>query len=162
MNAHSKSWCCYRTVAAGLALSLTLAGCSGGDENGPELLEAWGTVTLDDEPQSFLLVTFESATNGKTTGLTDENGKYTIEFNDSKSGAFPGETIVSIVRVSPSEYANEDDILEDDEDEDDLDARIEQELQSKKPIPARYNDDTELTVDVKDGGAPYNFDLESK
>lgn len=136
-----------------LALLLTISACSSSDE-GPELMEAYGTVTVDGVPESYLKVSFISP-EGITHGLTDANGEYTIRFNDTRSGTFPGANRVSIERVSPSEYEDVGDL---EEDEDEFEERIESEMSGQR-LPARFNDDTELTVEVTAEGAPYDFEL---
>ncbi len=131
--------------------SIGLAGCGGGEaEDAPDLVEAHGTVTIDDSPADNVRVMFVSA-KGSPAGITDSSGDYEIEYNDKLSGAFPGQTTVVVKRMAAAEF--EDDPDADDEDDDAEYERKEQ---------ANVGSEWQVEIDVKEGGAPYNLNLNSK
>jgi hypothetical protein len=65
-----------------------LAGCSGG----PKLGEVTGTLRLNGKPLADVMIEFnpDSATGVRSTGTTDENGRYTLLCDDSRPGAMVG------------------------------------------------------------------------
>ena len=137
-----------------LVMTLPMLGCG---DNGLGLLPAYGTVTLDGKPLIGAQVIFESESSGPVTGRTDENGEYEMEYSDSRKGAFPGLNKVRIntgIIFGDSEIP--EDILEGDQDEIEAKGYLPQEK-----VPARYNSESELTVNVEEGGAPYDFALTS-
>lgn len=132
-------------------VALCLLGCGGGGPaaDTPELFEAHGTVTLDGKPLKDAQVLFTAENKAPTSGRTDENGHYVIQYNDEVNGAYPGKNVVRI-----NIGLNFDDPDADDEEEEDE--------MAMKNLPAKYNSMTALEVDVKEGGAPYDFKLTSK
>ena len=64
------------------------AGCSGG----PRLAEVTGTVRLNGMPLANVMVEFnpDAATGARSTGTTDENGRYTLVCDDQRPGAIVG------------------------------------------------------------------------
>ncbi|MDR1492549.1 MAG: carboxypeptidase-like regulatory domain-containing protein [Planctomycetaceae bacterium] len=64
------------------------------------LVEVSGRVTLDETPISGVTVMFRSSTPGEgySSGTTDENGRYSLQFNTEKSGVTPGKKKVRITR----------------------------------------------------------------
>ncbi|MCA8988065.1 MAG: carboxypeptidase regulatory-like domain-containing protein [Planctomycetaceae bacterium] len=126
---------------------LASLGCGGGASDVPELTPATGTVTLDGAPLADASITFElqDAGEGKKSswGKTDASGKYEMQFGAHK-GVRPGKHKVSISKITGDS--------EDPEKRGDI----------KESIPDRYNSSTTLTVDVTDGGGPYDLQLQSK
>jgi hypothetical protein len=126
----------------GLLLTLVaLAGC--GDNSG--LVEVKGTVTLDGAPLEKGAISF-SPVDGKTktAGANIEAGNYSARVP-------PGTMKVSIsagkvVGKKPlydRPGSRERDVIE-------------------EMVPARYNEETELRLEVKPGGVQKNWDLKSK
>lgn len=127
-----------------LAICATLTGCGSG--NVP-LIPVSGVVTLDGEPLVDAEVIFEHHAGRPSVGRTDNAGRYTLTYVGTQRGALPGE---HKVRIST--------FLEPDSDSSDpvkMEGR-------KETVPARYNQQTELSVEV---GAsrkePYDFELKS-
>ena len=119
-----------------LPLALLLAGCSSGKDFG--LVEGYGTITLDGQPLADARVVFEIRGmygTSATRGRTDAEGKYSLKLADRYNGTVKGKQTVRIT-------------LADD--------------RGEEPIPARYNTNSELTVEAVEGGAPYDFDLTSE
>jgi hypothetical protein len=131
-----------RGWAAGLLTALALAaGCSSGPATG----EVTGTVTVDGKtPAPGSSITF-FPTDGKspTAGSLIEDGKYTAKVPVGTAKVqirVPRIVGRSKTREGPGAGA---DILE-------------------EALPAKYNDNTQLTFDVKSGRNAKDWDLKSK
>lgn len=135
----------YRVLVVGLAL--LIAGCGGGSD-GPSLIDVEGTITLDGEPLGNAAISFLPAGAGvdgtsPSYGKTDANGQYSLEYSISESGAIAGKYRVAI---STLQDADEDEGV----------------AAQAETVPAKYNVNTELEVEVTEGGGPYDFSLESE
>lgn len=80
-----------RLITAGLVL--LASGCGDG---GPSLALVEGTVTVDDRPLPLATLTFVPENGSPSYGQTDQAGKYTLMFTDTKYGAMLGKHTVSI------------------------------------------------------------------
>ncbi|MGD9858152.1 MAG: hypothetical protein AB7U20_24680 [Planctomycetaceae bacterium] len=126
-----------------LGLFAILTGC-GGTEQKDGLTEAFGTVTLDGEPLADAQVFFDHPDHPETFGRTDAEGRYEMAYTRSQEGAFIGSNVVSFETID-----------------------IDRELgrgngQPQERVPREYvPGKSKLTVEVTDGGAPYDFDLKS-
>ena len=130
-------------------LVVLVGGCGSGD-----LGNVSGTVTLDGQPLPNAQVTFmPDEGGGPSFGETDAQGKYTLTHNSGDSGAVPGKHTVSIEMI---------------EEEQDYDAAgtdegtLELKQDSKKRLPARYNEASELTAEVEQGSTTVDFPLTSE
>jgi hypothetical protein len=132
-----------QTLLGGLlALAIVAAaGCSGG----PVLGTVTGSVTVDGKPAEKGAVTFIPA-DGKspTAGGEIKEGKYTARV---PVGTAKVEVRVPKVVGRKKIYDTPDSPIQD------VLAEV---------LPARYNDNTELTFDVKTGSNQKDFDLKSK
>ncbi|QDT27812.1 hypothetical protein Enr10x_31420 [Gimesia panareensis] len=115
-----------------------LAGCSGG-ESLPELATVTGVVNLDGSPLPSANILFQPQQGKTAFALTDENGKFELMYSQDATGATPGNYTVKISKEkNPEEPGNE-------------------------LLPAKYNEQTTLTADVKaDQENEFQFDLTSK
>lgn len=122
-----------------LALSVN-EGCSSRDPNLPNLGEVSGTVTLDEKPLPNVSVAFESQSGQVSFAKTDDEGHYELIFRDGVMGAEVGHNTVRIetVQDAPPGPGYRD------------------------PIPAKYNRDTKLVVEVAEGENTHDFVLSSK
>lgn len=126
-------------------LLLALTGCGGGGEPIPELAQVTGIVTMNGAPLSNAKIIFEpqqasdKARRRASSATTKSDGSYTLEYNSDASGATPGSHKVLILKMPD----NPDDA-------------------GMQLVPAKYNDKTELTAEVKTGENSFNFDLKSK
>ena len=123
----------------GLVLTMSVAGCSSSSPDGlPDLAPVSGTVTLGGEPLSGASVQFESANGQAAAGTTDADGQYELRFMGETMGAEIGENTVRITTVldfpTPPNY--------------------------KDPIPAKYNESSELKVTVESGANTHDFALD--
>lgn len=140
-----------------LALAPSAAGCGGGEESVPTVPVS-GVVTLDDKPLAGALVRFEPAGNQAkegwtdSSGVTDAEGRYTLDASKGGRGAVVGPHRVTI-DLAPDPEA--------------VDASTEgapaPKARPKKLIPAKYNSQSTLTFEVPAGGTDAaNFDLKSR
>lgn len=144
-------------------LGLTCLGCGPG---GPELADVSGKVTMDGEPLDNALVTFTPVEGGRaSSGKTDENGHYTLAYAD-RMGAVVGKHKVRVTTLSEVEEKDTSQMRSDSE------AYKKQAMGGSasdydnatvtEPIPAKYNDQTELTFEVESGSDTYNIELSSE
>jgi hypothetical protein len=128
-----------------------LAGCSKPTMR-EGFTEAFGTITLDGAPLDNAEIILETP-KGMSYGRTDSAGNYSAQYSRTLTGAgigtakvristkvvFPDESLDGVKRdPKTGEYA-----------------KVER-------VPAMYNAKSKLTVEIKEGGAPYNFELTSK
>jgi len=122
----------------GLVLLVFVVGCSSSSGDLPDLATVSGTVTLGGQPLSGASVLFESASGQGAAGTTNESGRYELYFSGETKGAEIGVNRVRITTVlnfpTPPDY--------------------------KDPIPARYNESSELTVTVQAGANTHDFALD--
>ena len=127
-------------AVTGLVLTMFVAGCSNAPSSDlPDLAPVTGTVTMGGEPLSGASVEFQSANGQAASGTTDANGKYELIYSGEAKGAEVGKNTVRITTVldfpAPADYQD--------------------------PIPAKYNQSSELEVTVEPGENTHDFDLDS-
>ena len=98
--------------------------------------EVTGSVTLDGASLSAVTVSFETAENTFLVATTDAAGKFTLNLGDS------GESVIGKYAVRIHATAGSDST-------------------ESQQVPARYNEKTELVVDILDGKNNFDFRLES-
>lgn len=125
-------------------------GCGSG---GPQFGLVTGTVVCDGEPCQLAQVRFipDNSPGSSSFGVTDTNGKYTLNFSRDKRGALVGSHQVEIVSPPPL-----------------TGLEIEQYQAAGLPVPKyealpdRYGKPGELTADVKGGRNKIDFTLTKK
>ena len=126
-------------VVTGLVLMVVFAGCASPEADLPDLATVTGTVTMDGEPLANASVEFISASGQVASGTTDGSGKYELAYVGGNMGAEIGENTVRITTAldapAPPDYVD--------------------------PIPAKYNQSSELKVTVEAGDNTHDFALES-
>ncbi|WP_417378606.1 carboxypeptidase regulatory-like domain-containing protein [Gimesia sp.] len=126
-------------------LILTVSGCGAEGEPIPDLAQVTGVVTMDGAPLSNAKIIFEpqqateKARRRASSASTETDGSYTLEYNSDASGATLGSHKVMIIKMP--------------DDPEDAGMQL---------VPAKYNDKSELTAEVKEGDNSFNFDLKSK
>jgi hypothetical protein len=125
--------------------SLLLAGCGSSKY---DTAEVSGTVRVNGKPKPDLALTFQPIGGGMASvGATDQDGRYTLEFYDSgDSGAIVAKhrVVIRTHRQSNTEDTSSD----------------ISNPNLRDPIPQRYNDNTELTMEVPaEGTDSADFDL---
>ena len=132
-------------------IGIAIVGC-GGKQSRDGFVPAYGTVTLDDKPLPNAEIVFETD-NGRSLGRTDSSGKYRAQYTRTLQGVATG---TARVRISTKVVFADENISAYETDP--------KTGEVKKPelVPPNYNEKTELTVEIKDNGAPYDFKLTSK
>ena len=145
-----------------VGITLPLLGC-GGDPNVPELGYVEGTVKLDGKPLANVVLTFQPDKARPSYGKTNDEGWYELTYTDEYSGATIGTHTVRISSAD-SDAGDEGDYEGDyEEDGGDYEGGEENETESRgEKIPAKYNQQTELIVDVESGDNVLDFDLKSE
>lgn len=121
----------FACLCGGLMFLLT--GC-GGQRFG----EVSGKVTLDGEPLAGATVEFSPVGGSPAYGVTDEQGRYKLDFSSDQNGAPVGQHRVRITSFNEGK------------------PRI------KERVPLKYNRQSKLTRDVAGGKQEFNFDLLTK
>jgi len=128
--------CCL--VVASFVVMVLVVGCAPPEVDLPDLATVTGTVTMGGEPLENVSVEFTSANGQAASGATDANGKYELTYSGDVKGAELGENTVRITTIldhpTPPDY--------------------------KDPVPAKYNEATELKVTVEAGANTHDFALE--
>lgn len=132
-----------------LAPLCLLCGCFGSDK----IVPVSGLVTLDGEPLPGAVVGFEPiAQEGDleagygSYAKTDEQGRYALRSLRKEDGALVGMHRVSVSTVVGEEGPNGEMLG-----------------LTKERVPSRYNNDTQLVIEVPAGGTDQaNLELESK
>jgi len=129
------AWLVVATVA------LVVCGCADSQRQPVE-----GTVTFDGSPLESGTIMFipEQGTSGPTAGARIENGKFSIA---PEGSVFAGKFRVTITATRPSTTNKVFDY-----------ETRQMVIVPEQFIPKRYNDDSELVVDV-DAGGTNNFDF---
>ncbi|WP_417388058.1 carboxypeptidase-like regulatory domain-containing protein [Gimesia sp.] len=145
-------------------LTVCCFGCSGGGTE-VELEKVTGVVTMDGQPLANAVVVFIPDEGNPSTAQTDATGKYELAHRGNAMGAVPGKHKVRITTGQPPAPENDPDA---DMSQSEAATGIgfeEMESPKKKtkdPIPAKYNTNTTLTADVKQGENTIDFKLDSK
>jgi hypothetical protein len=131
-----------RTVRAGgvLAALLALAGCGGG-----KTAQVNGTVKVDGKPVESGAIMFVPV-DGKTSTAGGEikDGRYSVQVPvGAMKVSISAPKVVGKKKVYPTPNSPEMPV-------------------TKEALPARYNEQTELRLDVKPGTNPKDFDLQGK
>lgn len=143
---------CFVVLNAALLL---IQGCSEG-ASGPELAHTTGKITINGEAAPGLSVYFEAEGAPPAMGMTNENGVYELVSTGGRKGASLGLNRVRIIGRSPD--LPESSLAEIAA----AQGTTVEALKAQPVIPARYNDQTELTAEVSKGSNEFNFDLEMK
>jgi len=118
-----------------------MAGCSQKPPGMPDVAPTSGVVTMDGQPLGGVGIVFMTEKGGQVAfGGTDATGRYEMRYTGKYKGAVIGTNVVKI--STPTEQAPPPNW--------------------KDPIPAKYNEKSELKADVKAGENTFNFDLTSK
>lgn len=129
------------SVVTGIGfLTLVSAGCGVSRPDAPKLAPVSGVVTMDGKPVSNAIVAFNPPGGQSSFGPTDADGRYRLSYIDKLEGAAIGPHVVSITTRTEGPDS----------------------IGKKDPIPAKYNEKSELKADVKPGVNQLDFSLESK
>jgi hypothetical protein len=142
-------------------LGLFLVGCSGpGDADYAKLnlVDITGTVMVDGVPVEGVEVRFEDNPFQYSFGVTDSLGNYKMMLNNRKSGVTPGSKKVRFVpksggsgeAASGAASAIPQEVVE-----------IAKDAAGTGKVPACYNSDPKISVDVSKTTTKFDFDLKS-
>ena len=123
---------------------LAMCGFGCGRSDLPELAPVSGTITLDGKPcpKAIVLYSIQKENGGRpSSGLTDAEGHYELQYLDGVKGAHIGMNKVEVTTFWPDGEPGEGE---------------------SESIPAKYNSKSTLTADVKDGRNTFDFNLESE
>lgn len=125
-----------------------------------DLVPGTGTVTLNGQPLPGAVVMFENPEDETVcVGLTDAAGRYELQVDSRKKGVTTGRKIVRISTAARIPWLN---VGFDGEG-----GSAEEEGEGASPsspvelVPARYNKESQLTVEVTPGRTSYDFALTS-
>lgn len=135
------------TFSLFLILSPWILGCGGGPSDLPPLGTVTGVVKLDGEPLPGALVTFSPAKGRSSSAETDATGRYELRYSVEHKGAVVGQHSVSISTRRDAVSAE---------------GSGQSQPAVAEKVPKRYNDDTQLSEEVKAGANTIDFDLQSK
>ena len=133
-------------ILAVLSLMILAVGCDSGDGR----LEVEGAVTLDGSPVTDGSISFfpQLGTSGPTAGGKITSGQFTVK---SAKGLMTGSYRVEIIASRKTGKQVKDPFM---------DIMVDEFVQY---IPAKYNVESELTADVKEGSAnQFDFQLSSE
>ena len=118
---------------------LMIPGCG----SAGKLATVRGEITLNGQPLQGALIEFQPTDprGSPSSGMTDDEGRYELMYTFAKSGAAPGEHVVSI-RTGGSRVDDSG-----------------REVECRECVPAKYNSQTELWRTVEPGRNVLDFDL---
>lgn len=148
----------YAFLAASLLL---IQGCT---DSGPKLGEVHGRVTINGEPAPYMILTFVPSSGSRSSeGRTNAEGEYTLTFSTKSTGAVVGNHSVSIIRdqmaMNQPQVQTKEGGYSAQEARQMIQAQREASAKAK-PIPAKFNANSELTANVEPGKNEINFDLQ--
>ena len=132
-----------RKSTALLILAVVVSGCEArprADYRSLGLADVGGVVRIDGRPLSNVQVIFENEDKTFSYAQTDAEGRYRLNFDSDQHGVPPGRKIVRIV----GQFAADG-----------------EEPSGEERIPARYNTNSELTVEIMPDTRTMDFDLET-
>jgi hypothetical protein len=120
---------------------LALAIVPGCNRNPHNLAEVEGSVLIEGKPVRGLTLTFQPESEVATTSVayTDAEGNYYCQYTRDLRGAFIGKHTVSINHWPPDDYPRD---------------------AIRYRIPARYNTNSELQIEVKPGRNTFDWDVQ--
>ena len=135
----------YAWATAWLLLS-SVIGCGGGIRT----YATSGTVTLDGQPLTGAMVTFQPTGSEQTligSGRTDEDGKYTLACGRDQQGTPIGEYKVIITKIVPPADLDEE--------------ALDVDLSAFEVVPKAYNAESKIIRVIEAKENEFNFDLTS-
>lgn len=153
----------FARLFAPALFSLTwLSGCSATndiDYGSVDLVSVSGTVTLDGKPLAGAVVTFEDPEKGTFSfARTNSSGGYTLQFDSQMDGVIPGKKVV--------QFSTTRNVLglkgeEGEEEGESSTEEGEAPEGTTEAVPACYNKESKLAVEVTASTNSFDFDLKS-
>lgn len=156
-----KSTSVCRLVIALVPL-MWLSGCSATndiDYGSVDLVSVSGSVALDGKPLTGAVITFEDPANGTFSfARTDSDGEYTLQFDSQMDGVIPGKKTVQISTTrNVLGLKGEEGVEEGESSSEEGDTP----KAAEEAVPACYNKESKLTVEVTSSTTTFDFDLKS-
>lgn len=145
--------------------AIGLAGCDNTprmDYSSVGLVNAGGKITLDGQPLSGAVVTFDSPEGTFSYAMTDSEGEYQLQFDSDMQGVTPGPKTVRISTTRKILGLNAEDGGEEGEEGEASEEGTAAPASGVEKVPAKYNKDSELSVEVTADRTQYDFELSSK
>jgi hypothetical protein len=119
-----------------IALVLAVLGVAGCGESGPKIVKVSGVATYKGDPVPSLLLNFQPEKGRPSWGVTDANGRFTLEYDAKNKGA-----VVSTHTVSATYRANTPD----------EEMGVAKRHPAVRPITEKYSDSEKspLKIDIK-------------
>jgi hypothetical protein len=141
----------------GVLALISLVGCGGNPAGYPATAPVTGTVTLDGVPLEGASITFSPARGRSSSGTTDAEGKYELNYTGAIQGAMLGTH-----RVMISKWITDPDYVPTAEEREWV-KEGEYQLPSIESLPERYRGKaSELSAEVKDTKNVIDFALTSQ
>jgi len=140
-----------------------IAGCNSdftADYSQLNLVYAHGTVTLDGQPLPNAVVTFDAPDGQFSYALTNTSGQYKLQLDSDHPGVTPGEKTIRVSTTRKILGLNAEEGGGEGEGGEGPDGKPLKAAEGEK-VPAKYNKDSELKVNVTKDKTEYNFDLKS-
>ncbi len=125
------------------------------------LLSVSGSVTLDGQPLPNAVVTFDAEDGQFSYGLTNSNGKFSLQLDSVKSGVTPGKKTVRISTTRKILGLNTQEEGGGEESGDEGESS-KANTPAKELVPTRYNKKSELSIEVSSGKTTFDFSLVTK
>jgi hypothetical protein len=145
-----------RTVAL-ITVAIWVLGCGGPLVKPVQLVLVSGSVKLDEKPLPRAIVVFEAADASFSYAMTDQQGRYDLQFDSRTRGATLGP---KTVRISMNRRIHG--LNSNDEGGPDDQAGGSFKKQQPELIPDKYNSRSTLTREVTLEARTFNFDLRSE
>ncbi len=153
----------FACLFAPALFSLTLlSGCSATndiDYGSVDLVSVSGSVALDGKPLAGAVITFEDPEKGTFSfARTDSSGGYTLQFDSQMDGVIPGKKTVQISTTrNVLGLKDEEGVEEGESSSEEGDAP----KAAEEVVPACYNKESKLTIEVTASTTSFDFDLKS-
>lgn len=138
-----------------------LSGCSATNDIGygsVDLVSVSGTVALDGKPLQGAVITFEDPEKGTFSfARTDASGEYTLQFDSQMDGVIAGKKVVQISTTRNVLGLKGEEGVEEGESSSEGEAP----KATQEAVPACYNKESKLAVEVTSSTTTFDFDLKS-
>ncbi len=151
-----------RLSAPALFTLTLLLGCSATndiDYGSVDLVSVSGTVALDGEPLPGAVITFEDPEKGTFSfARTNSSGSYTLQFDSQMDGVIAGKKLVQISTTRNILGLKGEEGVEEGESSSE---GGEAPKATSEAVPACYNKESKLSVEVTSSTTTFDFDLKS-
>lgn len=149
-------------IAVLIVIPFVLLGCA--DHNRTDysqlgLVQVSGRVTLDGQPLPSAVVTFESEDGQFSYGLTNSEGEFSLRLDSEMTGVTPGKKVVRISTTRKILGLNTGDSGQGEGEGGEDNAGKLSPAHIEEKVPAKYNKNSELIVEVSSSQRRFEFNL---